>query len=115
RRRLGRRTILFIDEIHRFNKAQQDAFLPRVEAGDIVLIGATTENPSFEVNSALLSRSKVYVLKALGVEDVVTILRRALQDRQRGLGALEVTAGEEGLARIARLPKRQTERGVDMR
>ena len=64
RRRLGRRTILFIDEIHRFNKAQQDAFLPRVEAGDIVLIGATTENPSFEVNSALLSRSKVYVLKA---------------------------------------------------
>ena len=65
RRRLGRRTILFIDEIHRFNKAQQDAFLPRVEAGDIVLIGATTENPSFEVNSALLSRSKVYVLKPL--------------------------------------------------
>ena len=65
RRRLGRRTILFIDEIHRFNKAQQDAFLPHVEAGDIVLIGATTENPSFEVNSALLSRSKVYVLKPL--------------------------------------------------
>src|SRR5574342_45697 len=65
RRRLGRRTILFIDEIHRFNRAQQDAFLPRVEAGDIVLFGATTENPSFEVNSALLSRSKVYVLKAL--------------------------------------------------
>ena len=66
RRRLGRRTIVFVDEIHRFNKSQQDAFLPRVEAGDIVLIGATTENPSFEVNSALLSRSKVYVLKALG-------------------------------------------------
>ncbi len=64
RRRTGRRTILFIDEIHRFNKAQQDAFLPRVEAGDIILIGATTENPSFEVNSALLSRSKVHVLKA---------------------------------------------------
>jgi len=102
RRRLGRRTILFIDEIHRFNKAQQDAFLPRVEAGDIVLIGATTENPSFEVNSALLSRSKVYVLKALGLEDVVTILRRALQDRERGLGALEVTADEEALAGIAR-------------
>ena len=75
RRRLGRRTILFIDEIHRFNKAQQDAFLPRVEAGDIVLIGATTENPSFEVNSALLSRSKVYVLKALGHEAIVEILR----------------------------------------
>ena len=102
RRRLGRRTILFIDEIHRFNKAQQDAFLPRVEAGDIVLIGATTENPSFEVNSALLSRSKVYVLKALGVDDVVLILRRALQDRERGLGALEVTADDEALAGIGR-------------
>jgi putative ATPase len=102
RRRLGRRTILFIDEIHRFNKAQQDAFLPRVEAGDIVLIGATTENPSFEVNSALLSRSKVYVLKALGVEDVVTILRRTLQDRERGLGALDVAADDEALAGIAR-------------
>jgi putative ATPase len=102
RRRLGRRTILFIDEIHRFNKAQQDAFLPRVEAGDIVLIGATTENPSFEVNSALLSRSKVYVLRGLDVEHVVTILRRALQDRERGLGALEVTADDEALAGIAR-------------
>src|SRR5687768_2814325 len=84
RRRTGRRTILFIDEIHRFNKAQQDAFLPRVEAGDIVLIGATTENPSFEVNSALLSRSKVYVLKALGPWQIVTIMRRALGDRERG-------------------------------
>lgn len=102
RRRLGRRTILFIDEIHRFNKAQQDAFLPRVEAGDIVLIGATTENPSFEVNSALLSRSKVYVLKGLDVEDVVTILRRALNDRERGLGALEITADDDALAGIAR-------------
>src|SRR3954454_7858861 len=88
RRSNGRRTIVFIDEIHRFNKAQQDAFLPRVEAGDIVLIGATTENPSFEVNSALLSRSKVYVLKALGQEEIVTILRRAIQDRERGFGNL---------------------------
>jgi putative ATPase len=102
RRRLGRRTILFIDEIHRFNKAQQDAFLPRVEAGDIVLIGATTENPSFEVNSALLSRSKVYVLKGLGLEEIVMILRRALQDRERGLGHLEVTADDDALAGIAR-------------
>ena len=102
RRRLGRRTILFIDEIHRFNKAQQDAFLPRVEAGDIVLIGATTENPSFEVNSALLSRSKVYVLKALDLDDIVAILRRALQDRERGLGGLEVAADDEALAGIAR-------------
>ena len=87
RRRTGRRTIVFVDEIHRFNKAQQDAFLPRVEAGDIVLIGATTENPSFEVNAALLSRSKVFVLQPLGVDAVETILRRALQDRERGLGA----------------------------
>jgi putative ATPase len=77
-RRLGRRTILFIDEIHRFNKAQQDAFLPYVEKGDIVLIGATTENPSFEVNAALLSRSKVYMLRALTTEEVVGLLRRAL-------------------------------------
>src|ERR687892_2278534 len=88
RRRLGRRTIVFIDEIHRFNKAQQDAFLPRVEAGDIVLIGATTENPSFEVNAALLSRSKVHVLKALGLPEIVAILRGALEDRDRGLGHL---------------------------
>jgi putative ATPase len=102
RRRLGRRTILFIDEIHRFNKAQQDAFLPRVEAGDIVLIGATTENPSFEVNSALLSRSKVYVLKALGPQHIVRILRSALEDTERGLGALGITADGEALGAIAR-------------
>ena len=85
RRTTGRRTIVFIDEIHRFNKAQQDAFLPRVEAGDIVLIGATTENPSFEVNAALLSRSKVFVLRALAAEEIVTILNRAIADTQRGL------------------------------
>ena len=77
-RRLGRRTILFIDEIHRFNKAQQDAFLPYVERGDIILIGATTENPSFEVISALLSRSKVYMLRALTTEEIVELLRRAM-------------------------------------
>src|SRR3989475_2039798 len=86
RRTTGRRTIVFIDEIHRFNKAQQDAFLPRVEAGDIVLIGATTENPSFEVNAALLSRSKVFVLRGLTTDEVETILTRALQDADRGLG-----------------------------
>ena len=102
RRRLGRRTILFIDEIHRFNKSQQDAFLPRVEAGDIVLIGATTENPSFEVNSALLSRSKVYVLKALGPQQIVAILWRALDDRERGLGDFELQADDEALAGLAR-------------
>src|SRR5213595_3126829 len=86
RRRLGRGTILFADEIHRFNKAQQDAFLPHVERGTITLIGATTENPSFEVNAALLSRCRVYVLKELGEPELVTILRRALADRERGLG-----------------------------
>ena len=102
RRRLGRRTILFVDEIHRFNKAQQDAFLPRVEAGDIVLIGATTENPSFEVNSALLSRSKVYVLKPLGPPQITEILRRALTDEGRGLGTTGTTAEDDALAGIAR-------------
>ena len=102
RRRLGKRTILFVDEIHRFNKAQQDAFLPRVEAGDIVLIGATTENPSFEVNSALLSRSKVFVLEALKEEDLVTILQRALADAERGLAKRQVTADTDALQAIAR-------------
>jgi putative ATPase len=102
RRHTGRRTIVFVDEIHRFNKAQQDAFLPRVEAGDIVLIGATTENPSFEVNAALLSRSKVFVLQPLGVEAVETILRRALADRERGLGALDLEVSNDAVTAIAR-------------
>ncbi len=102
RRRLGRRTILFVDEIHRFNKAQQDAFLPRVEAGDIVLIGATTENPSFEVNAALLSRSKVFVLHQLAEPDVMAILERALDDSERGLGGQGLTAAPDALAAIAR-------------
>src|SRR3954469_18126017 len=101
RRRLGRRTILFIDEIHRFNKAQQDAFLPRVEAGDIVLIGAATENPSFEVNSALLSRSKVFVLHGLTAEEVAAIAERALHDRERGLGGEAVEVSPEALRAIA--------------
>ena len=102
RRRLGRRTILFVDEIHRFNKAQQDAFLPRVEAGDIVLVGATTENPSFEVNAALLSRSKVFVLRPLTAPHLVTLLERALDDPERGLGASGLTGAPEALAAIAR-------------
>ena len=102
RRELARRTILFVDEIHRFNKAQQDAFLPRVEAGDIVLIGATTENPSFEVNAALLSRSKVFVLQPLATEETAAILRRALVDSERGLGSAGVAADDDALAAIAR-------------
>ncbi len=101
-RRRGQRTLVFVDEIHRFNKAQQDAFLPRVEAGDIVLIGATTENPSFEVISALLSRSKVHVLKPLGIPEISTILRRALEDADRGLGRLGINADDEALAAIAK-------------
>ncbi|HEY0876450.1 MAG TPA: replication-associated recombination protein A [Vicinamibacterales bacterium] len=102
RRRTGRRTILFIDEIHRFNKAQQDAFLPRVEAGDIVLIGATTENPSFEVNSALLSRSKVHVLNALGIPEITAILRRAIDDTERGLGGLGLSVDDDALIAMAK-------------
>jgi putative ATPase len=97
----GRRTIVFIDEIHRFNKAQQDAFLPRVEAGDIVLIGATTENPSFEVNAALLSRSKVFVLRALTTEEVRLILGRALRDTDRGLGKTDTRVDDDALEAIA--------------
>ncbi|MCC7241293.1 MAG: AAA family ATPase, partial [Acidobacteria bacterium] len=102
RRRLGRRTIVFIDEIHRFNRAQQDAFLPRVEAGDIILIGATTENPSFEVNAALLSRSKVVVLKPLDEDAIATILRRALDDEERGLGRERPEAADDTLRQVAR-------------
>ena len=101
RRELGRRTILFVDEIHRFNKAQQDAFLPRVETGDIVLIGATTENPSFEVNAALLSRSKVFVLRPLAAGEIETILERALGEPERGLGGEPVTVAEGALAAMA--------------
>ncbi len=101
RRSGARRTILFIDEIHRFNKAQQDAFLPYVEKGDIVLIGATTENPSFEINSALLSRSKVYVLRMLQEEELVQILQRALDDDARGLGGRGLTVDDGVLNEIA--------------
>src|ERR1039457_650105 len=95
------RTILFIDEIHRFNKAQQDAFLPYVERGDIRLIGATTENPSFEIISALLSRCRVYVLEPLTEDQIVLLLRRALTDHERGLGAKNLTASDDVLKKIA--------------
>jgi putative ATPase len=104
-RQMGRRTIVFVDEVHRFNKAQQDAFLPWVERGSIVLIGATTENPSFEVIGPLLSRTKVYMLQALDAEQLVTLLRRALGDAERGLGVRaeygEITIDEDLLRRIA--------------
>src|SRR6059058_4995717 len=100
-RQYGTRTIVFIDEIHRFNKAQQDAFLPHVEKGNIRLIGATTENPSFEIISALLSRSRVYVLKPLTEDQIVALLRRALADEQRGLGTIKLQASDEVLQKIA--------------
>jgi putative ATPase len=101
RRREGRRTLVFIDEIHRYNKAQQDALLAHVESGDVVLIGATTENPSFEVNAALMSRCRVVVLKPLTADQLVTLMRRALADRERGLGSLEPDVAEEALAFLA--------------
>lgn len=100
-RRRGRRTILFIDEIHRFNKAQQDALLPAVEDGTVTLIGATTENPSFEVISALLSRSRVLVLNPLDEEEVATIVRRALTDTERGLGSFNPQISDELITRLA--------------
>ena len=100
-RQYGTRTIVFVDEIHRFNKAQQDAFLPHVEKGNIRLIGATTENPSFEIISALLSRSRVYVLNPLTEEQLVLLLRRALNDSERGLGELKLSAGDDVLRQIA--------------
>ncbi|WP_158819295.1 replication-associated recombination protein A [Granulicella sp. S156] len=97
----GSRTILFVDEIHRFNKAQQDAFLPYVERGTIRLIGATTENPSFEINAALLSRCRVYTLRALGQDEIVALLQRALQNGERGLGLLQLEVEEGALDAIA--------------
>ena len=103
RARGGKRTILFVDEIHRFNKGQQDAFLPHVEKGTLILIGATTENPSFEVNAALLSRCRVYMLQPLSEDDIVAILERALRDPERGLGATGATADVDSLRLVARL------------
>ena len=101
RKRLGRGTILFADEIHRFNKAQQDAFLPHVEAGTITLVGATTENPSFEINGALLSRVRVFVLQPLGPEEVRRVVDRALADGERGLGELALMVDEDALTLLA--------------
>ncbi len=101
RRETGRRTVVFIDEIHRFNKAQQDAFLPYVESGTIILIGATTENPSFEVNSALLSRSKVFVLEPLTSDHLIEILRRAIKEEERAQGGIRLDAADDILRALA--------------
>src|ERR1035437_1632125 len=98
--RMGRKTILFIDEIHRFNKSQQDAFLPHVENGTIILIGATTENPSFEVNSALLSRTRVITLKALEEQDIRMIIERAITDKERGLGKRKISISDDAVKMI---------------
>jgi putative ATPase len=113
RRAEGRRTVLFVDEIHRFNKAQQDAFLPYVEAGDIVLVGATTENPSFELNRALLSRLKVYILDPLAPEQIVGILRSALSDRERGLGEMAPKVELEALELIAAIVAGDARQGLN--
>jgi len=97
----GRRTVLFVDEVHRFNKTQQDAFLPHIERGVIIFIGATTENPSFELNSALLSRCRVHVMEPVSTGDIIAALKRALADSERGLGELHLQVGEEALDSIA--------------
>lgn len=110
----GKPTILFVDEIHRFNKGQQDAFLPHVENGTVTLIGATTENPSFSVNAAVLSRCRVFRLEALEVEDVALLLERALGDHERGLGGLELEAEPEALTAIARAAGGDARRALGM-
>ena len=114
RKMAGRRTYVFIDEIHRFNKAQQDAFLPYVESGDIVLIGATTENPSFEVISALLSRTRVWVLKRISPEAMVGVITRALADEERGLGKLDIKVEPEALQFIAEAADGDARRGLTL-
>jgi putative ATPase len=109
----GRRTLLFVDEIHRFNRAQQDAFLPHVEDGTIILIGATTENPSFSVNAALLSRAKVFRLEPLGESALVAVLRRGLVDGERGLGALAVEADDSALLMLAKAARGDARRALN--
>ena len=101
RRETGIGTLLFVDEVHRFNRAQQDSFLPVMEDGTVVLVGATTENPSFELNSALLSRCRVHVLESISIDDIVAALKRALADTERGLGELALQVSDESLRLIA--------------
>src|SRR5690242_18464526 len=110
----GRPTVLFLDEVHRFNKAQQDTFLPYVEDGTLTFVGATTENPSFEVISALLSRARIYVLKALTAEDLRAVLRAALADEQRGLGGERIVAEPEALELIAHAADGDARRALNM-
>jgi len=110
----GERTVLFVDEVHRFNTTQQDAFLPHIEAGHIVFVGASTENPSFELNSALLSRCRVHVLEALSAEDIVDALRRALADAERGLGAQGLAIDDAALAMIAQAADGDVRRGLTL-
>jgi putative ATPase len=114
RQNSNRRTVLFLDEVHRFNKAQQDTFLPFLEDGTLIFIGATTENPSFEVVSALLSRARVYVLKSLSIEDITTVLKNALTDDERGLGKENLTASPEALEMLARAADGDARRGLSM-
>ncbi|HUI59260.1 MAG TPA: replication-associated recombination protein A, partial [Steroidobacteraceae bacterium] len=110
----GKPTLLFLDEVHRFNKAQQDTFLPFLEDGTLIFVGATTENPSFEVVSALLSRARVYVLRSLSVDDIVQLLRAALQDEERGLGKERLTAEADALELIARAADGDARRSLNM-
>jgi putative ATPase len=114
RAKAGQRTILFLDEIHRFNRAQQDVFLPYVETGDVILIGATTENPSFELNGALLSRSKVVVLEPLAPEAIVRIVRRALEDIPRGLGSRDFRLDDEALSFISQAAGGDARRALNL-
>ena len=110
----GRRTVLFVDEVHRFNKAQQDAFLPHIERGSILFVGATTENPSFELNSALLSRCRVHVMEAVSPQDIMEALRRALADEERGLGRMQLRIADDELASIAQAADGDVRRGLTL-
>lgn len=113
-RQLGRRTILFVDEVHRFNKSQQDAFLPHIEDGTVTFIGATTENPSFELNSALLSRARVYLLKLLSNEEIVMVLQQAMEDRERGYGGQKIILPDDTRDMIAQLANGDARRALNL-
>src|SRR5690554_1244471 len=113
-RSYGRKTILFVDEVHRFNKSQQDAFLPYVEDGTFIFIGATTENPSFELNNALLSRCRVYILRSLEADDIQQVLQQALQDTERGLGSLQLNLAEESLETLIKASEGDARKALNL-